>query len=223
MFGRIKVQIVALAIIPMIAVSIFAGVSVYEKYVELRHHDFMVPLSRIAEDAGNVIHEVQKERGKTASLIKAGYDSKLSAEVMAQRSNVDAAIKTFDDHVESADLHNEHVEKELAYVSDAIHEITKLRDQIDAKSLKAGKAVAGYTKEISAMIHLIGVVVESSPSSAITAELLPFLALTEAMESGGLERARSAPISLLRSETPVKSTMKRFWASSPASVRNRPS
>ncbi len=192
MFGRIKVQIMALAIIPMTAVAIFSGVSVYEKYVELRHHDFMVPLSRIAEDAGNVIHEVQKERGKTASLIKSGYDSKISADVMAQRTSVDAAIKIFDDHVASADLHNEHVEKELAYVSDAVHEITELRQQIDAKSLKAGKTVEGYSKEISAMIHLIGVVVESSPSSAITAELLPFLALTEAMEAGGLERAIGA-------------------------------
>ncbi|WP_395173102.1 hypothetical protein [Roseibium alexandrii] len=59
---RIKVQILVLALVPMLAVIGFAGFSVYETKLLLSHHQHMRPLTRIAEDAGNVIHELQKER-----------------------------------------------------------------------------------------------------------------------------------------------------------------
>ncbi|MEJ8474701.1 methyl-accepting chemotaxis protein [Roseibium algae] len=189
MFKNIKIQIAVLAALPMVAMAIFAGVAVYEKYVELHHHAFMEPLTRIAEDAGNVVHELQKERGKTATYMKSGFMAEQGPAVFDQRALVDKVIATFDDHVASLEISNKHVVEELEKVSDAVHEVSSLRQQIDNQMIDVGDVVAGYSHEIKALVHLIGVAVEASPSEAITAELFPYLALVEAMESGGLERA----------------------------------
>lgn len=189
---RIKVQIALLALIPMIAVAGFATLAVVEKAIELSHHEFMRPLTRIAEDAGNVVHEMQKERGMTVGWIKAGHPSDGIAKLDKQRSLTDAAIKIFDDHLAAADLSDKHLQEELQHVADDVHQITDVRAAIDSKKYGIKETVKKYTHEINSLIHLVGIAVEASPSQEITSELLPYLALVEAKESGGLERAHGA-------------------------------
>lgn len=189
---RIKVQIALLALLPMIAVAGFATLAVVEKGIELSHHEFMRPLTRIAEDAGNVVHEIQKERGLTVGWINAGYPPAGAARIDKQRAATDAAIKVFDDHLTAAELNDEHLVEELQHVADDVHKITGIRASIDSKRYDVTETKAKYSYEISSLIHLVGITVEASPSQEITAELLPYLALVEAKESGGLERANGA-------------------------------
>lgn len=192
MFKRIKTQVVMLAALPMIAVAGFAGLSVWEKVVELSHHEYMRPLTRIAEDAGNVIHELQKERGMTVGWIKSGHSAEARGKVEAQRPKVDAAIKIFDDHIANANLNDKHLMDELHHVAEAVHKVDGVREMADRKQLDVAGAVKHYSAEIKALVHLIGITVEASPSQEITTQLFPYLALVEAKEAGGLERALGA-------------------------------
>lgn len=189
---RIKVQIMVLALVPMLAVVGFAGFSVYETKVQLSHHEFMRPLTRIAEDAGNVIHELQKERGMTVGMIRSDYAAENLSKLQKQRPLTDAAIKIFDDHLAAIDLNDAYTLEELRKVGKAVHEVDGFRIKVDNRSKSAPEVVASYTKEIHALIHLIGLAIEASPSPEITAELFPFIALVEAKEAGGLERALGA-------------------------------
>ena len=191
---RIKLQIAALAGVPMLAVVGFATLSVYENGVELNHHDFMRPLTRIAEDSGNLIHELQKERGMSVSLIKSGYDPEIKAKLDVQRPKSDAALKIFDEHLATIDLNDEVMLKDLQHTAEQVHKTGDFRKAIDAKEFAVGDVVKGYTDEIHELIHVIGLTTESSPSQRITAELLPYLTIVEAMESGGLERANGAAL-----------------------------
>ncbi|MEP3046263.1 MAG: nitrate- and nitrite sensing domain-containing protein [Roseibium sp.] len=191
---RVKLQIGLLAAIPLAATIGFATLSVYEKVVELSHHEFMRPLTRVVEDAGNLVHEMQKERGMTVALIKSDYDSAKFAAVKAQRPKTDAALKIFDEHIYSIELDDKYLLKELMHVADEVHKTDKFRKEIDAKNFSTGEVVKSYSTEIEALMHLIGLVTESSPSSSITAELLAYLTIVEAMESGGLERANGAAL-----------------------------
>ncbi|WP_306142961.1 methyl-accepting chemotaxis protein [Roseibium sp. MMSF_3412] len=191
---RIKLQIAALAGVPMLAVVGFATLSVYEKVVELHHHDFMRPLTRIAEDSGNLIHELQKERGMSVSYIKSGYDPEIKAKLDAQRPISDAALKIFDEHLAAIDLNDEDMLKDLQHTAEQVHKTGGFRKAIDAKEFAVGDVLKGYTGEIHELIHVIGLTTESSPSQKITAELLPYLTIVEAMESGGLERANGAAL-----------------------------
>ncbi len=194
MFKRIKIQVVILATLPMIAVIGFAALSVYEKVVELSHHEYMMPLTRIAEDAGNVVHELQKERGMTVGWVKTGFSTADRSKIDDQRSRTDAAIKIFDDHVAAANLNNKHLMDEILHVAEAVHKIDGIRADVDKQWLDATGVVKEYSYEIKELIHLIGVSVEASPSQEISAQLFPYLALVGAMESGGLERALGASL-----------------------------
>jgi methyl-accepting chemotaxis protein len=189
---RIRLQIGLLAAVPMLAVVIFAALSVYEKVVERSHHAYMKPMTRIAEDAGNLIHELQKERGKTVELVNSGYAAKARASVDAQRPKSDAVLKIFDEHLASLDLDDVELLEDLQHVAEEVHKLDTFRNEIDAKAYAVAKVVKVYSKEVNELIHVIGVTTEASPSKEITSELLPYLTLVEAMESGGLERASGA-------------------------------
>ncbi|WP_422377385.1 methyl-accepting chemotaxis protein [Roseibium sp.] len=191
---RIRMQIAVLAGVPMLAVIGFATMSVMEKVIERSHHEFMKPLTRIAEDAGNLVHELQKERGMSVSLIKSDYDPAIASNLAKQRPNADAALKIFDEHLASLDLNDEALLKDLQHVAEEVHKTDKLRSAVDAKQLSAADVVKGYSHEIHELIHVIGVTTEASPSQEITSELLPYLTIVEAMESGGLERANGAAL-----------------------------
>jgi methyl-accepting chemotaxis protein len=191
---RIRLQIGLLAAVPMLAVVGFAALSVAEKYIERSHHSFMRPMTRIAEDAGNVVHELQKERGMTVSMLKSDYDPALRAKVNEQRPKVDAAIKIFDDHLASLDLDNEVLLDDLQHVAEEVHKISGVRESIDRKAITKSDVVKEFTHEIEELIHVIGITTESSPSAEITTELLVYLTIVEAMESGGLERANGASL-----------------------------
>ncbi|WP_299473552.1 nitrate- and nitrite sensing domain-containing protein [uncultured Roseibium sp.] len=191
---RIKLQIAALAGVPLLAVIGFATFNVYEKSVQLWHHDYMRPMTRIAEDSGNLIHELQKERGMSVSLIKSDYDPAVRAKLDAQRPKSDAALKIFDEHLAGLDLNDDEMLADLQHVAEEVHKTDSFREAIDAKQFTVGDVIKGYTKEVHELIHVIGVTTESSPSQAITSELLPYLTIVEAMESGGLERATGAAL-----------------------------
>lgn len=191
---RIRLQVAVLACVPMIALFGFAALSVYEKAVELSHHDFMRPMTRVAEDAGNLVHELQKERGMSVSYIKSDYDTDLGGKLKAQRSKTDAAMKIFDDHLASLELDDGNIMKDLQHVAEEVHKVSAVRDDVDGKKLQVKDVLKHYTHEVEELIHVVGVTTEMSPSKEITAELLPFLTIVEAMESGGLERATGAAL-----------------------------
>lgn len=190
----IRTQIALLAFVPLLAMIAFATVAVVEKYIELKHHDFMRPLTYLTEDGANVIHELQKERGKTVGLLKSEGDPAAERAVADQRPLTDAAIAAFDKRMAAFDVDDPKLLQELKKISDRIHQLSDLRDSVDARRLTIGEVVAGYTGEISALIHLAGLAVAASPSQEISVELVPFLALVEAKEAGGLERAMGAAL-----------------------------
>ncbi len=190
----IRTQIALLAFVPLLAMIAFAAVAVIEKYIELTHHDFMRPLTHLTEDGANIIHELQKERGKTVGMLKSGGDPAAVRAVTEQRPLTDAAIAVFDKRLAAFEVDDPKLSQELKKISDHIHELSGLRNSVDAGRLTVPEVVSGYTGEITALIHLAGLAVAASPSKEISVELVPFLALVEAKEAGGLERAMGATL-----------------------------
>ncbi|POF28710.1 methyl-accepting chemotaxis protein [Roseibium marinum] len=191
---RIKLQIALLAGVPIMGLAGFATLSVYEKAVELSNHSYMRPMTRIAEDAGNLAHELQKERGISVSLIRSDYDTAIGSRLDAQRSDTDAALKVFDGHLASLSLSDKKLLKDLQHVAEEVHKVSGVRDAMDARTIQVKDVLKTYTHEVDELIHVVGITTEVSPSKEITAELLPYLTIVEAMEAGGLERATGAAL-----------------------------
>lgn len=192
MFQRIKMQIMSLALVPLVAVLGIAVFMIGQKTQVLSEHEFMPPLTRVLADAGNVIHELQKERGKTVSWVKGGFPADGEKAITEQRALSDKWITSFDEHLEKVQIHEELIAEKVQKIAAVVHQVTDARKKIDGRDVPASFVVEKYSAEIKELIHLIGLAVEESPSSAISAELLPFLTLVEAKEAGGLERAFGA-------------------------------
>ncbi|MCV6601330.1 MAG: methyl-accepting chemotaxis protein [Cohaesibacter sp.] len=173
----------------MTAAVLFAGIAVWEKYIELSHHDQMKPLIYLAEDAFDLVESIQLERAKTSKLIESDYDYDYVEPVKKARQKSSDVIKTFDLHVAQLSLDDKRLLNEITHVSDAIHEIDDIRKLVDQRNLSAGKIKKLYSKEIKELVHLIALAIEASPSPEISGELVPFLALTEALEAGSLEKS----------------------------------
>ncbi len=189
---RIKLQVGLLAAVPMIAAVGFAAFGVYGKVSELAKHDYMRPLTRIAEDAGNLVHELQIERGMSVSLVKSAYSSGDREKLDAQRQKTNEAFKSFDSHLSALELDDEMLLEDLRAMLEKAGKTGELRNSVDKKEFAALDVVKTYTGEVEALIHVIGLTAEVSPSKEMASELLPYLTIVEAMESGGLERANGA-------------------------------
>ena len=194
MLKNINTQIYFLVGVPIVAVAIFASISVLEKVSQYQHHKIMQPLALLAEDGANVVHELQKERGKSVGLINGGYSSTDLNIVNEQRKLTDKVIATFDKHLAATKNINQHLNDEFTKIANTVHEVTAVRDAVDKRLADTSLVVKKYTDEISALIHLIALVIETSPSSEVTTELFPYFALVEAKEAGGLERAIGSSI-----------------------------
>ena len=189
---RIRHKVAAMVALPILAIAGFAALSVYEKAVELSRHEFMRPVTRIAEDAANIIHEIQIERGKSVSMLKSGYAAGDRTSVDQQRPKVDAAIRIYNDHVSSLNIADTELKQNLMHVSDVLTKVDGIRRNVDNKRFEVADVVREYTTEVTALIHVIAQAIEASPSPEVTSELLPFLVLVEVKEAGGLERALGA-------------------------------
>ncbi|MCT4656633.1 MAG: methyl-accepting chemotaxis protein [Cohaesibacter sp.] len=185
----IRFQISSLVIVPILGFLIFAAIAVLEKYQELGHHASMKPLIYLAEDGANVIKAIQAERAKSIKYVKSGYDPTAQMQLQSVRPDTDAAIAQFDARLGQLDLENEILSKEIQHVAQAVYEVPTLRAKLDGRQLDDVQIAAKFSAEIKELVHLVALSIEASPSPAISAEVVPFLSLTEALEAGNLEKS----------------------------------
>ncbi|GJM01194.1 MAG: hypothetical protein DHS20C07_28730 [Methyloligella sp.] len=189
MLKTIRAQIAMLIVIPMLGVVFFLSTTLYDKYIERKYNSEMQPLTRLVEDSGVIIYQLQKERAKSVGFVNSNYDQTYFERVKKQRVKTDKAVKVFDKHYVTLDLHDKLLSKKLEKINNAIHQIDDIRKKIDGKSYDAKKLKAKYTEEINILIHLVSIVVEASPSQAITTELLPYFSLVQMKEAGSKEKS----------------------------------
>jgi len=192
MFRSIRMQITLLAVVPLMAIVIINSISLFDKYSSYKRSSSMLPLLDVVAGSEAVIHELQKERGRTAILIVSQHAPERRKIVDEQRTLSDKTLQDLKTRFNALQEIDVHLEEEIRYVADRLHLISSHRDAVDAKSITGKQNLAFYSEEIRQLVHLIGAIVEASGEQSITTELIPFIALVEAKEAGGLERAIGA-------------------------------
>ena len=189
MLHSIRHQLILLAAVPLAAAAVVACISLFEKYEELSRSQVMVPLTHIAEAAEGIIHELQVERGSSVGLVKSAFQPAFAEKIAAQRAKADEAIARFDERALVFEASSEKLRDEFVSLRRDLAGLSDIRNAVDAGQMAPKAIVKDYTHIINDLLILIGHSIESSPIETVTAEMLPFLTLVEAKESGGLERA----------------------------------
>ena len=143
----------------------------------------------VSTRVGNLVHELQKERGLTAGFLGSG-GAKFSSELPAQRKETDKRVQEFAKTLASSS------EGLPVAVVEAMSKAATRLDNLDAlrssiTSLKADpkKAIGEYTTNTSALLDAIALSQTSIDDGASVNALAAYCALMKGKERSGIERA----------------------------------
>ncbi|MEE4010668.1 nitrate- and nitrite sensing domain-containing protein [Roseibium sp. FZY0029] len=185
----IRAQIALLAIVPLLAFVILGAMTIEEAYRESRHASEILPIAEMARKSEAVLHELQKERGRTAVMIASGYAAEPQALLQKQRTATDEAVQRLVKAADGFHVDNTRVLTAAREAAAGMDAIATLRASVDKKSIETPKVLAFYSGKVRELITLLQASAQATDDSIYTQQMNPFIQLTEAGEAGGLERA----------------------------------
>ncbi|WP_136440016.1 methyl-accepting chemotaxis protein [Pacificoceanicola onchidii] len=178
-----------LALMPLVCLVAYLGIK--DGRASLEHINRMSDVGRLAhhvEKVGDVIHELQKERGYSAGFT-ASKGKNFSDALKQQRSDTDAVLLTLEPVIPTLqDLYPE----EMARAVTGLESLLAQRSTIDAFETTVPKLAGYYTGIINALIS-VSTHARTTPSVESVNTLLEaqqYVSL--AKEAAGLERAMGA-------------------------------
>lgn len=151
-------------------------------------------LTEFTPKVGGLIHELQKERGTSAGFIGSKASDAFSKKVDAQYKLSDEKNAVLSNVLASMDLNalSEDLAKKVAMATNGLTNLEAKRDGVKALKLSVGEMAKYYTGSITKLLDVIKVVGNITNEPALLRDVTAYIALLEAKERGGQERAMGA-------------------------------
>ncbi|WP_457644241.1 methyl-accepting chemotaxis protein [Persephonella sp.] len=186
----IKTKLLILSLVPILVILLFAGylfITNYNKYMEEKALEQAVKLS---VKISAVVHEVQKERGRTAGFL-GSKGREFRSELSAQRKLTDEKVRDLKNYIKSVDLSHlpEGLKMEIKVILEKVDTIPLIRKEVDDFSITLKDAIGQYTEINRKLLHAIGSIAKYSSDAKITRQLAAYVNFLLAKERMGIERA----------------------------------
>ena len=185
--------ILGLPLTGMLVLAIMVGTSNWGHMHRLNLLDHSAALS---VNIGNLVHEMQKERGASAGFL-GSKGAKFGSILQVQRVETDRALSALKALLKDFDmsaLTNEGAESVKGYMRD-LGDISSKRSRVDGLSISVAEQVGWYTKMNAEGLHVVaeGMHAAYDPELSISADLTmmvaSYYAFLEMKERSGIERA----------------------------------
>lgn len=180
-----------IALFPLLlAVIWFAGSGMLSRIGTERQMNTIGQLTTLARSAGDVVHQLQRERGMSAGFIGA-RGQQFRDEIIVQRKLTDDALVKLNQALASADTNvtQGNVAATLSMFKDNIQSLDATRNAISALNIDAITSTRFYTQTISGLLSFVGGIGQLSASGPMVNELAAFYSLLNLKEQAGIERA----------------------------------
>ena len=180
-----------IALFPLLlAVIWFAGSGMLSRIGTERQMNTIGQLTTLARSAGDVVHQLQRERGMSAGFIGA-RGQQFRDEIIVQRKLTDDALEKLNQALASADTNvtQGNIAATLNVFKDSIQSLDSTRNAISALNIDAIKSTQFYTQTISGLLSFVGGIGQLSASGPMVNELAAFYSLLNLKEQAGIERA----------------------------------
>lgn len=180
-----------IALFPLLlALCWFAGSGMKTRINTERQMDVIVQLTAIARGAGDVVHELQKERGMSAGYLGSG-GGQFRAELADQRKLTDAAMAKFSQLLSKTDRSAlEGIDTSaIQLFNDQTQLLSEVRNNVSNLKTAAPQAIGFYTKTIAQVLDFVGGIGHLTTSGKIGQELSAYYSLLNLKEQSGIERA----------------------------------
>ena len=192
--AKIRVKVGLGLAVALLGLAGFAVVVVTGKRTEAAEAARVVAISTLSVKLGNLLHETQRERGRTAQFTST-KGAKFGPELTAQQHVTDQRLAEYRRFVTGTKGEFPAVPgSALDAAGKALGNLAELRSQAAALQTKPAKIIAGYTEVNQALLGTIATAVAQSHNSGIAVRMQAYLALLSAKETAGLERAQLANV-----------------------------
>ncbi|WP_394205337.1 methyl-accepting chemotaxis protein [Shewanella waksmanii] len=183
----IKNKLLLVMMPPIIGCFFFGFYVVYGQYQVIQSLKSVTILSELAVVNGNLVHELQKERGMSAGFI-GSHGKNFSSKLPNQRQLSDSQIRQYQQFVDNHALPDSFA-NELRRVNTALSQLDGIRQRVDNLSISVADEVKFYTDLNSALLSIVDHTVKASADKQIAIQAAAFSAYLQMKERAGIERA----------------------------------
>ncbi len=187
---RIRNKLILMMFFPLAGLLYFSADSVLDKYTVSEDMKDLERLSDLAVKISALVHETQKERGRTAGYI-GGKGKKFAQELPAQRKSTDKKradlsgfLRGFDDNRYGSEFKGV-LDRSLADLS----KVEKMRGEITALKLSVAEAIGYYTRMNASFLETIAFIGKISSNAELSTTIAAYVNFLQGKERAGIERA----------------------------------
>jgi len=191
--AKIRTKVVSGLLVATAGLACFATVVIVDNQRLAAESAGVGTLAGLSVKIGDLLHETQRERGRTAQFTSSKGAS-FGSELTAQQAVTDTRLAALDDFINNRTKDSPAVVRaSLVDLRRSLSGLTELRSKAAALQ-PAGPIIAGYTAINHALLGSIAVAVGQNLNPTIGIRLQAYLALLSAKEDTGLERAQLATV-----------------------------
>lgn len=176
-------------LLPLLALAWFAGNGIIDRQRQASNMAEMEALALLARHAGDLVHEMQRERGMTSGYL-GSQGNEFGSRLATQRSQTDGEIASLRSYLNGMDSRLDTLlEARLDRVDELLGQVAPIRQRVDALDIQAAEAIGHYTELNGELMTLIGRMTQRTEAATIARGLSSYYTLLEAKDLAGIERA----------------------------------
>ncbi|MEQ8656998.1 MAG: nitrate- and nitrite sensing domain-containing protein [Hyphomicrobiales bacterium] len=188
----IKQRIMLCCALPLIALTAVSGFTLYTTWKEASGASDMGLLLHKAEILGTVVHELQRERGQSAGFI-ASSGANFADALPQQREATNGAYRDMEDMLGNmSDVIAVAFAEYVGTLRQDEARVFNMREQVDTGTASVSDMAGVYTSAIHHLIVALDHIEDFAHSGQMAERVEAYLAIVEAKEAAGLERAMGA-------------------------------
>lgn len=200
-----------LIVVPSIIIAVIALISLISNlttFTSVKQNQLLVGYIKVS---GDLVHEMQKERGMSAGFL-GSKGSKFVSELRSQRNLTDQKFADFKRFVQQGDgtkLDDEVMQTARGIISE-LNGISNMRSQVDSLNVQLGAALGFYTGQIKFLIHEPVELLPLISDKHLIQDVIATFTFAQVKERGGIQRAVFSNI--LGSKTFTESHKQRVYS-----------
>lgn len=192
--SKINIRMYLLLSVPLVVLLMLAGDVFYKGFSAAGQMRQVNRLGQFSPYITNLVHELQKERGRTVGYISAVDKSRAVIDMSAQRQVADQQIEKF--KIESGSIDRAAYGQEFVHILEKaerdIDGLMVFRSSVDAGREAASKAAAFYSTITAELIGVVSYMAHLSNDAELTNKITAFSSFLYIKENTGIERAMGA-------------------------------
>jgi methyl-accepting chemotaxis protein len=190
----LRVKLLALLMVPLVGMLWLLGATAMDRRGAVAQTGRLTSTMRLSVQLGNLVHELQKERGLSA-VFMSSKGAKLGPELTDQRRTTDKRRSELESFLTArrGDLDARVVEP-LDRGVDMVERLGGIRQQADALDVDPKLVINYFSTTNAALLASIGALASSSDDATLGRMTVAYVSFLQAKEKTGVERANLANV-----------------------------